>query len=147
MPSPFSHPALSIAALFGLATGCASGNPRGMPPEKPTLTAEDIEKHPNVPIEKLLQAKYTGLEVTRAHDGSIAVQIRGSHSFVGTDAPLYVLDGMPLEPGAGGALTGIDPYSIESIKVFKGADAAIYGIRGMNGVIAVTTKKPATPAR
>lgn len=134
--------AIPVGVLFTVVTACAPANPRGTAQPNTGLTAEDIEKNPNEPIEKQLQAKTPGLSITRGDDGSIAVQIRGNHSFVGTDAPLYVLDGMPFEPGPGGLLNGIDPYTIESIKVFKGTEAVLYGIRGMNGVIAITTKKP-----
>jgi TonB-dependent SusC/RagA subfamily outer membrane receptor len=53
-----------------------------------------------------------------------------------------VLDGVPITPGPGGSLTGIDPYDIESIKVLKDpADTAMYGMRGANGVIIITTKR------
>ena len=141
MRSSLLHTAVAVTVLSALAIGCATGN-RGTSPENQTLTAEDIERNPNEPIEKVLQARTPGLLITRADDGSIALQIRGSHSFVGTDAPLYTLDGMPFQPGPGGIVSGVDPHSIASIKVFKGAEAAIYGIQGMNGVIAITTKKP-----
>jgi len=136
---------VSAATLLGFATGCASGNPRGPSSDNSAVTAQDIEVRSNQPIERVLQGKVSGLTVTRAEDGSLAVNIRGAHSFTGTDAPLYLIDGMPFEPGAGGVLSGVDPYSIESIKVLKGADAVIYGIRAMNGVILITMKKPASP--
>lgn len=142
MQSFLPYAAIPVAVVCTIVTACAPANPRGTAQPNPALTAEDIENNPNEPIEKLLQARTPGLSITRADDGSIAVKIRGSHSFVGTDAPLYVLDGMPFEPGPGGVLSGIDPYSIESIKVFKGTEAVLYGIRGMNGVISITTKKP-----
>lgn len=112
-----------------------------MTPEKPTVTAEDIEKNPHDPIERMLQAKASGVSVMRAPNGEIVVRIRGSTSFTNTDEPLYLLDGMPFEPGDGGLLSGVDPYNIESIRLLKGADAVLHGIRGMNGVIAITTKK------
>jgi len=137
---PF-HAAFPVALLIAVVVACAPANPRGTPQPNPGLTAEDIENNPSEPIEKLLQAKTPGLSITRAEDGSLVVLIRGSHSFVGTDAPLYVLDGMPFEPGPGGVISGVDPRTIESIKVFKGSEAVLYGIRGMNGVIAITTKK------
>jgi TonB-dependent SusC/RagA subfamily outer membrane receptor len=61
----------------------------------------------------------------------------------GNNAPLYVVDGVAFRPGANGELVGINPYDIESIKVLKNAsDTALYGIRGGNGVIEITTKKP-----
>ena len=136
--------ALSISALVGLTIACASGGSRTPtpPPERSTVTADDLANNPHEPIEKVLQAKVSGVTVRRTNDGGIALQIRGASSFDGRDAPLFLLDDMPMEPGPGGALTGVDPYSIESIKVLKGAEAGIYGIRGMNGVIKITTKKP-----
>jgi TonB-dependent starch-binding outer membrane protein SusC len=142
MTSSFPGFALSVAVLVGLAAACASGSTRSAPPQKGTVTAEDIANHPNEPIERVLQRKVPGLVVTRAADGGIALQIRGATSFSGSNAPLYVIDDTPIEPGPGGSLPGIDPYTIESIKVLKGADAGIYGIRGLNGVIVITTKKP-----
>lgn len=118
-----------------------------MQPERGTVSAEEIEAQSHEPIEKVLQGKVSGLTVTRAQDGSLAVNIRGPRTLHDNDAPLYLIDGMPFEPGAGGVLSGVDPYSIESIKVLKGPDAAIHGIRGMNGVIAITMKKGGKPVR
>ena len=54
-----------------------------------------------------------------------------------------MIDGFPIQPGPGGALVGISPYDIESIKVLKDpVETAIYGLRGANGVIVITTKRP-----
>jgi TonB-dependent SusC/RagA subfamily outer membrane receptor len=53
------------------------------------------------------------------------------------------VDNVPYTPGAGGALVGINPYDIESIKALtKPDEVAMYGVRGANGVIVVTLKKP-----
>jgi len=57
---------------------------------------------------------------------------------------LFVIDDVPMEAGPGGALRGINPYDIESIKVLKDpAETGIYGMRGANGVILIKMKKPA----
>jgi TonB-dependent SusC/RagA subfamily outer membrane receptor len=134
---------LSVWLLAGLAAGCAAGGTRREPPSRPMVTAEDIDQNPGQPIEKVLQAKVPGLLVTRAANGGIAIQIRGASSFLSSNEPLYVIDGVPMQPGPGGALTGVNPYDIESIQVLKDpADTALYGMRGANGVIVVTTKKP-----
>ena len=78
----------------------------------------------------------------QAPGGGIAVRIRGASSFNGSNEPLYVLDGFPMTPGPGGALTGINPYDIASIDVLKdAASTAIYGSRGANGVILIETKR------
>ena len=103
-------------------------------------------RHPEAtsePIEKVLQEKVPGVLITRTSDGGIAVQIRGASSFYGSNQPLYVIDDMPMQPGPGGALTGVNPYDIESIQVLKSpADTGVYGMRGANGVIVIKTKKP-----
>ena len=140
---PRLHGTLALAALIGLSMGCASSpTRREPPPARAAVTSADLQD-PNEPIERGLQRKVPGLQVTRTPDGGIALQIRGSSSYTGADTPpLYVLDGLPFHPGPGGALTGINPNEIESVKVLKGADAGLYGIEGANGVIAITTKKP-----
>lgn len=136
-PSNLAMP-LSLAALFVAACAPAARQHDTAPAN--AVTAEDIARNPNEPIEKLLQRKVSGLIVTRTTDG-IALRVRGTTSFDGNDSPpLFVVNDLPFEPGPGGVLTGIDPYAIETIRVLKGADAALYGIRGANGVIVITLK-------
>jgi TonB-dependent SusC/RagA subfamily outer membrane receptor len=141
----FSLPhVLTISAVVGVASACASSNTsREPPPAQPMLTAEDLERTGSEPIEKTIQAKVPGLIVSRTSDGSIAVEIRGPSSFYSSGRPLYVIDESPMEPGPGGVLSGINPYDIESIRVVKDpAELGIYGMRGANGVILITTKRP-----
>ena len=135
---------LWIALTAVVAARCGPNKrPRTAPTPSGTVTAADIERSPDQPIEKVLQAKVPGVLIGRAPDGSIAVQIRGASTIHGDQQPLYVIDGVPISPGPGGALTGVNPYDIESIQVLKDpADTAIYGMRGANGVIVITTKKP-----
>jgi TonB-dependent SusC/RagA subfamily outer membrane receptor len=134
--------ALSLSALVGLSAGCAPAQPRHTPAAGPMVTSDDL-KDRNESIESVLQKKVPGLVVTRTGDGGIALQIRGVSSFNGGETPpLYVLNGLTFQPGPGGALTDINPYDIESIKVLKGAEAGLYGIQGANGVIVITTKQP-----
>lgn len=106
------------------------------------MTAEDIHRNPSVPIEELLAARFPGVWITRTADGSIAVRIRGATSVLGSNEPLYVLDGMPIQAGPNGALTGISPNDIDSIEVLKDAAATtMYGVRGANGVIIIKTRR------
>jgi TonB-dependent SusC/RagA subfamily outer membrane receptor len=143
MTSFSQRAALSVWVLVGLAAGCASGRTRPESPAQPMVTAEDIDQNAGQPIEKVLQAKVPGVLITRAPDGSIALQIRGPASFLSSSEPLYVIDGVPFRPGPGGVLTGVNPYDIESIRVLKDpADTGLYGVRGANGVIVITTKQP-----
>ena len=111
------------------------------------VRSQDLERNPEKSIERVLQEKVSGVSVSRTDDGFIAVRIRGAMSLAGDDAPLYILDDMPFQPGPGGALSGVDPNTIESIRLLKGPDAAIYGMRGYNGVILITTKRPVPPRR
>jgi TonB-dependent SusC/RagA subfamily outer membrane receptor len=134
---------LALSIVVGVTAACSSRAPRQSPTPKNTVTAKDIEANPSEPIEKILQAKVPGVWVTRTPDGGIAVKIRGTSSFYGENQPLYVIDGMTMNPGPSGALTGVNPHDIESIQVLKDpADTAMYGIRGANGVIVIKTKAP-----
>ena len=86
----------------------------------------------------LLVGRVAGLRVERLPNGDARMRIRGVRSFLGSNEPLVVLDGMPLA-GSGG-LSFINPADVESVSVLKGADATIYGSRAANGVILITTK-------
>ncbi len=152
-PKASARIVLGFGLLLALGTGCArskdaAGNQPAVTPEHETdehamVTAEDIERTPNVPIERLLGSRFAGVIVTRAADGGIAVRIRGRTSIVGSNEPLYVIDGFPIKAGPGGSLVGINPYDIESIEVLKNAAATTYyGVRGANGVIIIKTKQP-----
>ena len=137
--------ALCICLVTGL--GCASRNLGPEPSHDPIVTAEDIEKSPSESIEKILQAKVPGLIVTRLPNGGLALQIRGPSSINSSNMALYVIDDVPVEPLPGGQLP-INPHDIESIRVLKNpADIGIYGMRGSNGVILITTKKPGKRGR
>jgi TonB-dependent SusC/RagA subfamily outer membrane receptor len=146
MTSSFSSPpaALRVLALVVFAAACApSHTTRRQSFVEPMVTAADIEHSGGEPILEVLQAKVPGLSVTRGANGTVAVEVRGTSSFYGSNEPLYVIDEVPFQAGPGGALTGINPHDIESIRLLKNpADIAIYGMRGSNGVILVKTKRP-----
>ena len=147
MPLPCPR-TLSRAALAVLVAACArsrANTPQPTPAGNPsTVTADDIQRTgPDQPIEKALAGRVAGVVVTRTPDGGIAVRIRGGSSLYGNNEPLYVVDGVAIQPGPNGALTGINPYDIETIRVLKdAAETAMYGSRGANGVIIIKTKKP-----
>jgi TonB-dependent SusC/RagA subfamily outer membrane receptor len=157
-PARLARATLALGVLLAFLHGCAhtketngseaadASEPADASERSPrdpsTVTAEDIRRQPGEPIEEILEGRIAGVEVKRTPDG-IAVRIRGSTSLRGDSDPLYVIDGIPIQPGPGGALVGISPYDIESIKVLKGpVDTAMYGVRGANGVIVITTKRP-----
>ena len=151
MPSLPQHRILALGLLSAFAIGCASGGHSGATatppaPQGTSLSGSEINPAPGDPIEKVLQGRVSGVIVSRAADGGIAVQIRGQSSFYGSNAPLYVIDGVAIEPGPGGSLSGLSPYDIESIRVLKNpADLTMYGSRGANGVIEIKTKKAGKP--
>lgn len=147
MTSLSARALLSVGLFAGFVVGCS--RPAGNAPTPPrpaansTVTAEQIQQNaPDQPIEKVLQGRVAGVTVSQT-PGGISVRIRGGTSIYGNNEPLYVLDGMPIQAGPGGTLTGINPYDIESIRVLKDpADTAMYGARGANGVIIIKMKKP-----
>ncbi|MBV9773502.1 MAG: TonB-dependent receptor plug domain-containing protein [Gemmatimonadetes bacterium] len=105
-------------------------------------TARDLRDARVVRAEQLLEGRFAGVQVTRLAGGGISVRIRGGTSIMGDNEPLYVLDGMPLQAGPGGALNGINPEDIARIEMLKDiGSTAIYGIRGANGVVLITTKR------
>lgn len=104
------------------------------------VDASALEDRPVNRVEQALQGQMAGVSVrsTSGAPGSdITINVRGAASINGDSTPLYVVDGVPIDN-----LSGINPNDIESIDVLKdAASAAIYGSRGSNGVILVTTKK------
>jgi TonB-dependent starch-binding outer membrane protein SusC len=93
-------------------------------------------------VEQMMEARVPGLQVARGPRGDFRIRIRGTNSWQ-TGDPLIVVDGMPLaDMGAALALSGISPNDVQRIDVLKDAGAtAIYGSRGGNGVILITTRK------
>ena len=117
-----------------------------------TVKAADIENLPFSSVDKALQGKVAGLQsvATSGQPGSSqAILIRGASSISASNAPLWVVDGVPINAGdasrlqtTGNLLSTLNPNDIESISVLKdAASQSIYGSRAANGVIVVTTKK------
>lgn len=106
------------------------------------VNATDINKVPMSSVEQILQGRVPGLNVisSSGQPGKAAsVVIRGIGSINGSQSPLYIMDGIPIESGY---FETINPEDIESVTVLKDASAkALYGSRGSNGVIVFTTKK------
>lgn len=106
------------------------------------VNATEINKVPMSSMEQILQGRVPGLSVisSSGQPGQAAsVVIRGIGSINGTTTPLYIMDGIPIE---GGYFQTINPEDIESVTVLKDASAkALYGSRGSNGVIVISTKK------
>lgn len=124
-----------------------------------TITAKEIAQQPVSNPLAALEGRVPGLLVTQSNGvpgSAFSVQIRGQNSIAQGSEPLFIIDGVPFAPGndpinelssAVGSnglspFNSINPSDIQSIEVLKDADAtAIYGSRGANGVVLITTKK------
>ncbi len=122
--------------------------------------SENIARQYNT-VDAMLQGRAAGVQVTSnpgSPNGAVSVRIRGTNSLRGNNEPLYVIDGVIINSAGEdvldassdanelqtdqNGLTGLNPRDIESIEVLKDASAtAIYGSRGANGVVLITTKK------
>jgi len=116
-----------------------------------TIQSEDIKRQPVADVLQALQSNVPGLEISQVSGmpgtGYSAIHIRGVNSLNSGSNPLFLVDGVEIT-GTNDYLFGVDPFSginpsdIESVSVLKDADAtAIYGSKGANGVILVTTKR------
>ncbi|MBN2615906.1 MAG: SusC/RagA family TonB-linked outer membrane protein [Bacteroidales bacterium] len=105
-----------------------------------TVKAENIESKDVANVSQALAGEAAGVQVinTSGQPGTVAtIRIRGYGSVNGSRDPLYVLDGVPYS----GSLNSLDPNNIKSVSILKDATAtAIYGSKGANGVILITTK-------
>ncbi|MEM9546179.1 MAG: TonB-dependent receptor [Bacteroidota bacterium] len=128
-----------------------------------SIKAVDLNKTTITSLEQGLQGRVAGVNVTQgdaAPGAGISIEIRGTNSILGGNQPLYVIDGIPVTNPAATAnnlgasepnnqiisntnvLATLSPSDIESIEILKDASAtAIYGSRGANGVVLVTTKR------
>ncbi|MBX2921510.1 MAG: TonB-dependent receptor [Chitinophagaceae bacterium] len=104
-----------------------------------SVSSKDFEHQPVTRLDQALQGRAAGVQVTNASGspgGDVRIRIRGANSLTGDNSPLYVIDGF-----VGADFNNINAEDIANIVVLKDASStAIYGSRGANGVILVTTK-------
>jgi TonB-linked SusC/RagA family outer membrane protein len=105
-----------------------------------SIKAEEINAFPAANVMQALSGRAPGVQVrqsTGAPGAGVSVRIRGTNSIQGSNEPLYVIDGFPVS----GQPLGLNNSDIESMEILKDASAvAIYGSRGANGVVLITTK-------
>jgi TonB-linked SusC/RagA family outer membrane protein len=114
-----------------------------------SISSKDLNRTVNTSLEQAIQGRAAGVYVTQntgAPGGGISVNIRGINSINGANEPLYVIDGVQIQgsisPGGANALSFLNPADIENMQILQGPNAtAIYGSRGTNGVILITTKR------
>jgi len=153
---------LTCGTVLTLCAGCASGHSTGKASPVPqdsvvtgygseskatagavtSIKTENLPGQPPESIEQWLATRVPGLEVLRMNNGDYTLKIHGASSFYMNTEPLIVVDGTPLPPGGlRGALGFLSPRDIARIDVLKEGDTTLYGTRGGNGVIVITTKR------
>jgi iron complex outermembrane receptor protein len=106
-----------------------------------TIKREDIDKRSPRSIEDVIRSHVPGAQIVHSREG-FAIRLRGATSIYGSNDALIVLDGMPLAQGsAASALAAIRPEEVSRIDVLKDGMAAIYGVRGANGVVVIQTRR------
>ena len=107
------------------------------------INMDDLLKTPSSSFDQTLGGRIAGVNVSSGEGipgGTMNIVIRGNNSLTQDNSPLYVIDGFPVEDAA--IASTINPSDIESTEILKDASAtAIYGARGANGVVIITTKK------
>ncbi|MBW3630806.1 MAG: TonB-dependent receptor plug domain-containing protein [Gemmatimonadetes bacterium] len=111
-----------------------------------SLAADELNGQRVSRVEEMLQDRVSGVTVSRKSDGSYSVRVRGTRSLLASNEPLVVIDGVPVNAQSVSlAVTGLSPQDVASVEILKGAAAtAIYGSRGANGVILITTRRDAS---
>ena len=120
-----------------IMTGYTSQKVKDITGSVASVKPRDLVAIPAGQVEQMLQGRVAGLSVisTGEPGGAVNIRLRGIGNF-GDVTPLYIIDGVP------GDINSLNPYDIESLQVLKDAGAySIYGVRGANGVIVVTTRK------
>ena len=138
-----------------VSIGYGSTTRRDLTGSVAVVSAEEFQTKaaPLVTLSAGLQGKAPGVQVVSNSGlpgGGLRVRVRGTGSITANSEPLYVIDGLPAEQGSGSSnpqanpLISLDPNDVESIQILKDASAtAIYGARGANGVVLITTRRGA----
>lgn len=135
-----------------VVVGYGTQNRRDVTGSIAKVTAADLKDKPLTTIESALQGKAPGVFINSSSGKlgqALQIRVRGISSISASNQPLFVIDGVPIVSEALGTYTeadnplaAISPDDIESMEVLKdAASAAIYGARGSNGVVLITTKK------
>jgi TonB-linked SusC/RagA family outer membrane protein len=123
-----------------VAVGFATVKRRDLTGAVSSVTAKQLKDIPINSAGEALAGRLAGVQVTKSEgspDADIRIRVRGGGSVTQDNSPLYIIDGVQVENG----LNSLSPQDIESIDVLKdAASTAIYGARGANGVVIVTTK-------
>jgi len=106
------------------------------------VDGDDLNGIPEAQLEGMLEGRVAGVQIVRLPGGGISVRIRGMGSISGDTEPLYVVDGMLVQATADRGLYWLNPADIRRIEILKDASTtSMYGVRGANGVVLITTRR------
>jgi len=104
------------------------------------MRANEAARENATTLAQMLTGRLAGVTVSPAPDGGIIVRMGGPTSFYSDQSPLFVVDGVPIESSRS-TLNWLNPHDVESVQALKDpSQTAIYGVRGVNGVIIIKTK-------
>jgi TonB-dependent starch-binding outer membrane protein SusC len=162
MPARHALTLVAISLIGGVVIGCGAARsapspPGGAPEAKggagrsvasegtgsvAVVDGDDLKGIPEAQLESLLVGRVAGVQVIRLAGGGISVRIRGQGSITGDNEPLYVVDGMLVQATADRGLYWLNPADIRRIEILKDpSTTSMYGMRGANGVVLITTRR------
>ena len=110
------------------------------------VDGDDLRGIAEPQLETMLEGRVAGVQIVRLPGGGISVRIRGVGSINGDTEPLYVVDGMLVQSTADRGLYWLSPGDIRRIEILKDASTtSMYGVRGANGVVLITTRRGQRP--
>jgi len=150
MRSPFALAALvgvvQILAACAQNTAVAGAGAASAPVAPRTANTIDSTVIANAgdrPLAEIIASRIPGVRLARAADGSLVLHVRGESSFLNSSGPLYVIDGVQIEPDQQFNLASINPHDIASVEIVKDPSMlSMYGVRGANGVVIIRSKRP-----
>jgi TonB-dependent SusC/RagA subfamily outer membrane receptor len=112
------------------------------------IDGDDLHGNPAPQLEGMLEGRVAGVQIIRLAGGGMSVRIRGPGSINGDTEPLYVVDGMMIQSASGRGLYWLNPGDIQRIEILKDASTtSMYGVRGSNGVVLITTRRGKRPSQ
>lgn len=147
----FALPAQAVTLEGVVAVGYGTQRRQDLTGAVASIAVDELQAGPVTSVDQFLRGRAPGVQVTQSNGApgaGVSVRIRGSNSITANSEPLYVIDGVPAFVGSAAdarqtnPLADLSSQDIESIQILKDASAtAIYGSRGANGVVLVTTKR------
>jgi TonB-dependent SusC/RagA subfamily outer membrane receptor len=138
-----SGPATQVApAPAAVEVGYGTREARDVNTAVSSASGDKLRRNSPRTIVDMLVGRFPGVEVRKLPNGSPSIRIRGTRSFRSNEEPLIVVDGIP-QHGGTQSMLDISPRDVQSIEVLKDAAAsAVFGSRGANGVILISTRRP-----